>query len=83
MLFLIQFIQFVCLSLSSDETTAVNQSGLITQLTTTDQDGYGGWKRPRSESSVDADSVYNTNAIISEAGYAQQSRRSSVNLTNN
>lgn len=56
-------------ALNSDETTTVNQSGLITQVTTTttDHDGYGVWRRPRSESSVDADSVYNTNAIISES----------------
>lgn len=65
----------------SDETTAVNHSGLITQITSSDCDGYG-WRRPRSESSADAESVYMTNAVLSDSGYAQQSRRSSVSARN-
>lgn len=40
--------------------------------------GDGGWRRPRSESSADAESVYMTNAVLSDSGYAQASRRSSV-----
>lgn len=40
--------------------------------------GDGGWRRPRSESSADAESVYMTNAVLSDSGYAHPSRRSSV-----
>lgn len=50
---------------------------MITQVTT-DGDGYGVWRRPRSESSADAESVYMTNAVLSDSGYAHHSRRSSV-----
>lgn len=39
----------------SDETTAVNHSGLITQITSSECDAYS-WRRPRSESSADAES---------------------------
>lgn len=49
---------------------------MITQVTS-DGDGYGVWRRPRSESSADAESVYMTNAVLSD-GYAHHSRRSSV-----
>ncbi|XP_037024324.1 muscarinic acetylcholine receptor DM1 isoform X2 [Bradysia coprophila] len=62
---------------SSDETTQVNHSGMITQVTS-DGDGYGVWRRPRSESSADAESVYMTNAVLSDSGYAHHSRRSST-----
>ncbi|XP_021708563.1 muscarinic acetylcholine receptor DM1 [Aedes aegypti] len=62
---------------SSDENTAVNHSGAIAQLTNAEPDG---WRRPRSESSADAESVYMTNAVISDSGYGHGmlSRRSSV-----
>lgn len=50
---------------------------MITQVTS-DGDGYGVWRRPRSESSADAESVYMTNAVLSDSGYAHHSRRSSV-----
>lgn len=40
----------------------------------------GGWRRPRSESSADAESVYMANAVLSDSGYAQASRRSSVSI---
>ncbi|XP_058838152.1 muscarinic acetylcholine receptor DM1 isoform X2 [Topomyia yanbarensis] len=62
---------------SSDENTAVNHSGAIAQLTNADPDG---WRRPRSESSADAESVYMTNAVISDSGYGHGmlSRRSSI-----
>lgn len=69
----------MCTSICSDETTAVNHSGLITQITSNDCDGYG-WRRPRSESSADAESVYMTNAVLSDSGYAHPSRRSSVSI---
>lgn len=52
---------------------------MITQVTS-DGDGYGVWRRPRSESSADAESVYMTNAVLSDSGYAHHSRRSSVRL---
>lgn len=65
-----EFIEFIC----SDENTAVNHSSTVTQETA------DGWRRPRSESSADAESVYMTNAVISDSGYAHgmHSRRSSV-----
>lgn len=68
---------FSLFGFSSDETTQVNHSGMITQVTS-DGDGYGVWRRPRSESSADAESVYMTNAVLSDSGYAHHSRRSSV-----
>lgn len=61
----------------SDETTAVNHSGMITQIASSECDAYG-WRRPRSESSADAESMYMTNPVLSDSGFAQQSRRSSV-----
>lgn len=61
----------------SDETTAVNHSGMITQIT--ECDAYS-WRRPRSESSADAESMYMTNPVLSDSGFAQQSRRSSVSV---
>lgn len=66
----------------SDENTAVNHSGAISQAVSSDQDG--GWRRPRSESSADAESVYMTNAVMSDSGYAHglHSRRSSVCIIN-
>lgn len=67
------------LHIFSDETTQVNHSGMITQVTS-DGDGYGVWRRPRSESSADAESVYMTNAVLSDSGYAHHSRRSSVSV---
>ncbi|XP_055538267.1 muscarinic acetylcholine receptor DM1 isoform X2 [Wyeomyia smithii] len=62
---------------SSDENTAVNHSGAIAQLANAESDG---WRRPRSESSADAESVYMTNAVISDSGYGHGmlSRRSSI-----
>lgn len=65
----------------SDENTAVNHSGVhsVSQVTTTDGDG---WRRPRSESSADAESVYMTNAVLSDSGYGHGlSRRSSVSIS--
>lgn len=41
--------------IDSDETTAVNHSGLVTQAVPSDCDTYN-WRRPRSESSADAES---------------------------
>ncbi len=70
---------FPLFSTFSDETTQVNHSGMITQVTS-DGDGYGVWRRPRSESSADAESVYMTNAVLSDSGYAHHSRRSSVSI---
>lgn len=52
---------------------------MISQVTATDGDGYGVWRRPRSESSADAESCYMTNAVLSDS-YAHQSRRSSVSV---
>lgn len=63
----------------SDETTAVNHSGMITQIASSDCDAYS-WRRPRSESSADAESMYMTNPVLSDSGFAQQSRRSSVSV---
>ncbi|XP_059607679.1 muscarinic acetylcholine receptor DM1 [Phlebotomus argentipes] len=64
---------------SSDENTAVNHSGGMTvaQLATTEAEG---WRRPRSESSADAESVYMTNPGLSDGTYTHGalSRRSST-----
>lgn len=43
------------IDITSDETTAVNHSGLLTQVLPNDCDNYN-WRRPRSESSADAES---------------------------
>lgn len=51
---------------------------MITQIT--ECDAYS-WRRPRSESSADAESMYMTNPVLSDSGFAQQSRRSSVSFT--
>lgn len=75
---ILSFINLISVLFSSDETTAVNHSGMITQVTGTETDGYSVWRRPRSESSADAESCYMTNAVLSDSGYAHQSRRSSV-----
>lgn len=53
---------------------------MISQVPTNESDGYGVWKRPRSESSVDADSVYMTNNVLSDPGFTHPSRRSSVSV---
>ncbi|CAD7089650.1 unnamed protein product [Hermetia illucens] len=62
---------------SSDETTAVNHSGVVSISHGSDHDG---WRRPRSESSADAESVYMTNAVLSDSGYGHgiHSKRSSI-----
>ncbi|XP_055693781.1 muscarinic acetylcholine receptor DM1 isoform X2 [Lutzomyia longipalpis] len=64
---------------SSDENTAVNYSGGMpaTQVGAPETEG---WRRPRSESSADAESVYMTNAVLSDSAYAHGtlSRRSST-----
>lgn len=51
----------------------------MSQITSSDVEG---WRRPRSESSADAESVYMTNAVLSDSGYAHgaHSRRSSVSF---
>lgn len=51
----------------------------VSQVNSSDADG---WRRPRSESSADAESVYMTNAVLSDSGYAHgaHSRRSSVSF---
>lgn len=66
----------------SDENTAVNHTGAVTisQVAAQETDG---WRRPRSESSGDAESMYmTTNTVLSDSGYAHgpQSRRSSVSI---
>ncbi|XP_058065757.1 muscarinic acetylcholine receptor DM1 [Anopheles bellator] len=63
---------------SSDENTAVNHSGgHALPASVADPDG---WRRPRSESSADAESVYMTNAVIPDGtyGHGMLSRRSSI-----
>jgi hypothetical protein len=61
----------------------INHSGTaasLSQMQSTDGTDVG-WRRPRSESSADAESVYTTNAVLSDSGYGAHgvhSRRSSV-----
>ncbi|XP_031640608.1 muscarinic acetylcholine receptor DM1 isoform X3 [Contarinia nasturtii] len=56
----------------SDETTAVNHSGMITQIASSECDAYS-WRRPRSESSADAESMYMTNPVLSDSGFTRRS----------
>ncbi|XP_049294368.1 muscarinic acetylcholine receptor DM1 isoform X2 [Anopheles funestus] len=65
---------------SSDENTAVNHSGgHVLPASVADPDG---WRRPRSESSADAESVYMTNAVLPDGayGHGMLSRRSSITM---
>ena len=69
-------------SVLSDETTAVNHSGVVS-ISHVGGNDHDGWRRPRSESTADAESVYMTNAVLSDSGYAHgiQSRKTSVSGT--
>uniref|UniRef100_A0A336MEG8 CSON014250 protein n=1 Tax=Culicoides sonorensis TaxID=179676 RepID=A0A336MEG8_CULSO len=65
---------------SSDENTAVNHTGAVTISHVAGQET-DAWRRPRSESSGDAESMYmTTNTVLSDSGYAHgpHSRRSSI-----
>lgn len=65
----------------SDENTAVNHTGAVTISQVAQEND--AWRRPRSESSGDAESMYmTTNTVLSDSGYAHgpQSRRSSVSI---
>ncbi|XP_041781896.1 muscarinic acetylcholine receptor DM1 isoform X1 [Anopheles merus] len=64
---------------SSDENTAVNHSGGHVLPASVAEDG---WRRPRSESSADAESVYMTNAVLPDGayGHGMLSRRSSITM---
>ncbi|EDW77137.2 uncharacterized protein Dwil_GK22088, isoform C [Drosophila willistoni] len=68
---------------SSDENTVVNHAagGLLAfaQLGGNDHDT---WRRPRSESSADAESVYMTNMVIDSGYHGMHSRKSSIKSTN-
>ncbi|KAH8405158.1 hypothetical protein KR222_006586 [Zaprionus bogoriensis] len=68
---------------SSDENTVVNHTagGLLAfaQLGGNDHDT---WRRPRSESSADAESVYMTNMVIDSSYHGMHSRKSSIKSTN-
>ncbi|XP_023171230.1 muscarinic acetylcholine receptor DM1 isoform X2 [Drosophila hydei] len=68
---------------SSDENTVVNHTsgGLLgfSQLGGNDHDT---WRRPRSESSADAESVYMTNMVIDSGYHGMHSRKSSIKSTN-
>ena len=58
----------------SDENTVVNQNW---QLAGNAND-HDTWRRPRSESSADAESVYMTNMVLDSAYHGIHSRKSSV-----
>lgn len=62
----------------SDENTAVNHSGGLTTVSQVSGNENYGWRMPHSESSMDAESLCMTNAVLSDSGYAHPSRRSSV-----
>ncbi|EDW00637.1 muscarinic acetylcholine receptor DM1 isoform X2 [Drosophila grimshawi] len=68
---------------SSDENTVVNHTGGgllgFAQLGGNDHDT---WRRPRSESSADAESVYMTNMVIDSGYHGMHSRKSSIKSTN-
>lgn len=61
----------------SDENTAVNHTGILPFGNA--GDGHD-WRRPRSESSADAESVYMTNVVIDTGYHGLHSRRSSVSF---
>uniref|UniRef100_A0A182LYV9 G-protein coupled receptors family 1 profile domain-containing protein n=1 Tax=Anopheles culicifacies TaxID=139723 RepID=A0A182LYV9_9DIPT len=70
----------VVLKRQVDENTAVNHSGgHVLPASVADPDG---WRRPRSESSADAESVYMTNAVLPDGayGHGMLSRRSSITM---
>ncbi|XP_026842479.1 muscarinic acetylcholine receptor DM1 [Drosophila persimilis] len=68
---------------SSDENTVVNHAGggllAFAQLGANDHDT---WRRPRSESSADAESVYMTNMVLDSGYHGMHSRKSSIKSTN-
>ncbi|XP_022229914.2 muscarinic acetylcholine receptor DM1 isoform X2 [Drosophila obscura] len=68
---------------SSDENTVVNHAGggllAFAQLGGNDHDT---WRRPRSESSADAESVYMTNMVLDSGYHGMHSRKSSIKSTN-
>ncbi|TMW46275.1 hypothetical protein DOY81_008645, partial [Sarcophaga bullata] len=68
---------------SSDENTAINHTGMlsISQIGTAAND-HDIWRRPRSESSADAESVYMPNMIIDSSYHGIHSRKSSIKSIN-
>ncbi|BFG05652.1 muscarinic acetylcholine receptor DM1 [Drosophila madeirensis] len=71
---------------SSDENTVVNHTGgggggllAFAQLGGNEHDT---WRRPRSESSADAESVYMTNMVLDSGYHGMHSRKSSIKSTN-
>ncbi|XP_017835684.1 muscarinic acetylcholine receptor DM1 isoform X2 [Drosophila busckii] len=66
---------------SSDENTVVNHGtgGLLAFAQLGEHDT---WRRPRSESSADAESVYMTNMVIDSGYHGMHSRKSSIKSTN-
>ncbi|KAM7345231.1 muscarinic Acetylcholine Receptor, A-type isoform 1-T6 [Cochliomyia hominivorax] len=69
---------------SSDENTVVNHTGMlsISQFGANAND-HDIWRRPRSESSADAESVYIPNMIIDSSYQAMNSRKSSIKSIKN
>ncbi|XP_033254105.1 muscarinic acetylcholine receptor DM1 isoform X2 [Drosophila miranda] len=68
---------------SSDENTVVNHAGggllAFAQLGANDHDT---WRRLRSESSADGESVYMTNMVLDSGYHGMHSRKSSIKSTN-
>ncbi|XP_065369863.1 muscarinic acetylcholine receptor DM1 [Calliphora vicina] len=64
---------------SSDENTVINHTGMlsISQLGANAND-HDIWRRPRSESSADAESVYMPNMIVDSSYQGMNSRKSSI-----
>ncbi|XP_037952507.1 muscarinic acetylcholine receptor DM1 isoform X2 [Teleopsis dalmanni] len=66
---------------SSDENTVVNHTGILSfpQLAGAQNED---WRRPRSESSADAESVYMTNMVLDSGYHGMHSRKSSIKSNN-
>ncbi|XP_017960900.1 muscarinic acetylcholine receptor DM1 isoform X1 [Drosophila navojoa] len=68
---------------SSDENTVVNHtSGGLLGFGQLGGNEHDTWRRPRSESSADAESVYMTNMVIDSGYHGMHSRKSSIKSTN-
>nr|NP_523844.2 muscarinic acetylcholine Receptor, A-type, isoform B [Drosophila melanogaster]P16395.2 RecName: Full=Muscarinic acetylcholine receptor DM1 [Drosophila melanogaster]AAM68310.1 muscarinic acetylcholine Receptor, A-type, isoform B [Drosophila melanogaster] len=68
---------------SSDENTVVNHaSGGLLAFAQVGGNDHDTWRRPRSESSPDAESVYMTNMVIDSGYHGMHSRKSSIKSTN-
>jgi len=73
------YIKYLFRPFCSDENTVVNHApGNLLAFTQMGGNDHDTWRRPRSESSADAESVYMTNMVIDSGYHGMHSRKSSV-----